>query len=82
MFLPKRAEDEGASSRFLDFGESAITGIYVGINHSPEAFAAVDAIPESRGIAKRQIERSYMSYELTSDTFEDLRAGKRKGLLH
>ena len=62
----------------------SITGIYFGLYsyRFAEQRKSIESWAKERSIPMHQIERSYLSFELTSDTIDDIRSSKPiKGLL-
>ena len=81
LFIQQSSDEKGQKGKVLSLGPESVCGVYAGLRSVVRgAFEAIDAIPDSACITKNQIERSYMKYELTSDTFEDLRSGRKRGL--
>ena len=63
---------------------NAITGIYLGLhfNLQSDKLIELERWSKNRNITLYKMQRSYCSYDLVSDTFEDIKSNKKiKGLL-
>lgn len=78
VFIPPREKDKDTTIISV---QNCITGIFFGLRSFPEERREIEEWAKGHEVTVYQMERIYGSYDFVYDRVDDLRQGKKKGLL-